>query len=495
MNQIVSQLTIPNRLEYLGPVVAYVREISKIAGFDKKEISQINLAVEEALTNVIQHGLEMNPDESFKITCEQSTTELQIRIQEKGVPFDPESTPKYSPEHVLEDTSGLGTFLMKAAMDEVSFHNLGNKGKEVVLTKHLKGKRIDKCFQPDELAPFQDTPQTEAAPSYEVRKLKPQEAIEISKCAYRAYGYTYMDYIYYPEKIAEYNQNGMMVSLVAVTDQDELMGHAALKFDYPTAPIAEIGVAFVKPQFRKLGLFYALSVRVLETGRKMGLTGMYARAVLRHPISQKMTASMGFADCGIMLGVLPSDLNFKKFAGKTQQRLSEVISFIHFDQMKQATLYPPEEHREMIEWLYGEMNVPYSIGIPDDSDLTRSDRNTNIQSSKIISINIAEIRVSSFSKETMTELKKIWHRYCVDKTDIIYLFLNMEDPLCKTVSKECDELGFVFSGVLPDGVSGRHALVLQYFNNLEMDLDLIVPYSQTAKDVLNYIKAANPFNK
>ncbi len=493
MNEIISQLTISNRLEYLGPVVAYIRELAKVAGFNEEEIWQIRLAVEEAVTNVIRHGLEMNPGESFRLICKQSATELQIRIQEKGVPFDPANAPKYSPEHALEDASGLGTFLMKASMDEVTFHNLGRQGKELVLTKRLKEKRVDMCFRPEELTPFLDTTPTriDSAPTYQIRKLQPQEAIEVSRCAYRAYGYTYDDYIYYPEKIVEYNKNGMMVSLVAVTDEGELMGHTALKFPFPKATIAEFGVTFVKPKFRKMGLFGALGMHAVKIIPELSLNGVFGREALSHPISQKMAADFGLIDCGIMLGMFPDDIEFKNLVGKVRQRECVVISFIHLSEKKQITIYPPEEHREMVERIYVEMNVPYLIGLPEAPASEIEGGDTNILSSKSNFLNTADIMVRGFNKETLAELKELLHNYCIEKTDVIYLYLNMEDPHCGVVAQQCSKLGFIFCGLLPEGIFGRQALILQYLNNLEMDLDQITPYSKTAQDILNYIKRAD----
>ncbi len=134
---IKSQLTAPNRIEHLNAVTAYVSEVARITGFNDKEVEQIHLALEEAVSNVIRHGLEMNPDESFTVVCEQSDSDLCIRIQEKGVPFDPSRIPDYSPDAHLEQSSGLGSFLMKKMMDEVRYINRGELGKEICLVLQI----------------------------------------------------------------------------------------------------------------------------------------------------------------------------------------------------------------------------------------------------------------------------------------------------------------------------------------------------------------------
>jgi anti-sigma regulatory factor (Ser/Thr protein kinase) len=83
-----SRLTIPNDLAYLSAVRAYVREIARMAGFAEEEIGDIELGVDEAVTNVIQHGFEAGEEAVFDILCEQVPTRLEVIIREKGVPFD-----------------------------------------------------------------------------------------------------------------------------------------------------------------------------------------------------------------------------------------------------------------------------------------------------------------------------------------------------------------------------------------------------------------------
>jgi serine/threonine-protein kinase RsbW len=490
----ISQMTIPSRMEYLSAVTAYVLELARTAGFEENEINQIHLAVEEAVTNVIRHGLEMNPEETFTIVCELSDCDMQIRIREKGVPFDPSRLPRYSPDSPLEDSSGLGTFLMKESMDEVRYVNQGRQGKELCLVKRLKKRRIDEQMDAGEKMPPPAESQSLSPKEYTIRAFIPEDAIEVSKCAYRAYGYTYADYIYYPEKIVEYNRSGLMASLVAVSGDGELMGHAALKFPYPNAPIAEIGVAFVKPKFMRLGLFNMLISRLIEKGRSMGLAGVTGIAVTSHPISQKMASRQVSRDCGIFLGAFPSDLDFKSLVGRTRQKESGVLSFLSFHRTEKRDLFPPAEHREMVKRLFREMAISVEIPETGMEVQSHSESPSRIESSTVSVLNTAEILVIDYNDSTFEELRDTWRRIRLEKIDVIYLFLNMENPHCARFAEQCKGIGFFFSGVLPSGASGKHALILQYLNNLKIDYSLIKPYSKTAQDLIEYIQASDPDN-
>lgn len=101
------------------------------------------------------------------------------------------------------------------------------------------------------------------------------------------------------------------------------MGHIALKFDYPNAPTAEAGVAFVNPAYRKLGIFEKMSHAVTKLAMEDQLFGIHGNAVTTHLITQKQAFKFGSISCGIMLGTTHSNVNFKGLAGKTGYRDSD----------------------------------------------------------------------------------------------------------------------------------------------------------------------------
>jgi len=219
-----SNLTIPNDLSY-GPIVgSYVKAVAKKIGFNDEEQQMIELGVDEAFTNVVEHAFEPDEEASFDIVCERIPLGLKIILKEKGLPFDPSSIPEYDPDADLEKRSGagLGYFFMKEAMDEVSFHNLGKEGKETLLVKYLQRKNIEDYFDESELKRYEKSDEKTTPPEekieFDIRRMKPEEAIEISKCIYKTYGYSYdKEHAYFPERIVELNENGLMSSVVAVT--------------------------------------------------------------------------------------------------------------------------------------------------------------------------------------------------------------------------------------------------------------------------------------
>ena len=158
------RLTLPNDISFFPIALACVREAAKKFGFVGEVLNQIELGLEEAVTNVIDNASDLEEASTFDIVCERTPVGIKIVIKEKGMPFDPSRLPTYNPEGLAEGgpTAGLGVFLMKEVMNEVSFHNLGPEGKETRLVKYLPGKNIEAYLSPQEIEPM--AIQTETPP-------------------------------------------------------------------------------------------------------------------------------------------------------------------------------------------------------------------------------------------------------------------------------------------------------------------------------------------
>ena len=129
------KITLPNKLDYLDLAQLFVRESAKKIGFTGNALNHIDIAIEEAVSNVMKHTYDAEENRTFDIICENIRTGLKITIKEMGLPFDPSNVKKYEIAESVEESSasGLGLFLISQVMDEYSFHNLGINGKETVM--------------------------------------------------------------------------------------------------------------------------------------------------------------------------------------------------------------------------------------------------------------------------------------------------------------------------------------------------------------------------
>lgn len=493
MTPVESVILLPSQARFLSPALAFIRSLAASCGFSTTALNEIEVAAEEALTNVIKHAFEGSADESFKLSVAFNESEFSIIIAEKGMPFSPALIAEFSPEKLQEtlESDGLGVYLMKRMMDDVRFENLGREGKSLTLVKRFRDNQTeavagnsanDALVRERQHPPAQDS-------TFEVRSFRPEDALEISRCAYKAYGYTYEPYIYYPEQIVEMNRSGRLRSFVVCEKESgTIMGHIALKFKNSSDVIAELGVAFVKPEFRKSGVFNLMTLHALSNAAESGLYGLFGRAVTSHIVSQKMVCSVGFQTCGLMLGLFPDDVDFKSLTGRIRQKESGLLLYRPFVSGQERTIYPPDRQKEKILEMFRTFAIPVNCGEGSLPDAGK----TRIEAATVPALNIAELDLLSAGPDVAGEIQATVRDFCLKHTDALFININLEAPCCPFVVQQCEQLGFFFAGILPFGLNSRHTLILQYMNNLAINYDIIKPYSASAQDLLGYVRSSDP---
>jgi len=140
------QLTVPGRCDQIRAVCEFVAAGAKAAQFDEDEIFHIELACDEACTNIIEHAYGSEDEGPIMVKWEISTDRFIITFTDKGNAFDPDTVPlPPSPQAITDldelDTlkvGGLGLHFMKKLMDDVSFYFDKEEGNQPNIVKHRK---------------------------------------------------------------------------------------------------------------------------------------------------------------------------------------------------------------------------------------------------------------------------------------------------------------------------------------------------------------------
>jgi anti-sigma regulatory factor (Ser/Thr protein kinase)/GNAT superfamily N-acetyltransferase len=488
----VIRATFPNEADFAPIAQALAREAAVKVGFTGSALSQIEVAVEEAVSNVAEHAYDAEENITFDLICEMLPDALKIIIREHGIPFDPKHIPEFKSPQDLEDasTAGIGVFLMRSLMDECSFHNLGPGGKETHLVKHLGSQAGAERALAEAHPPEAEPEAIKEKIRYQVRGLREAEAIEVSKCAFKSHGYSFFDdHIYYPERLVELNRSGDMISFVAVTEDEVFMGHACLLFQYPEDRCAELTFVFVNPEYRSQGAFGRLLEALFAVESRRPLEGVYAYAVANHPFTQKAVARQGINDCGILLATSPASWKFKGIPGDPDQRISVILSFRYIGTPKKLTLFPPAHHREIVAKLYRNIGADHEYAAAASAPELSGE--SEILTGTNQSEGCAEIFVRRYGQDVVREVRRLLRGFCLQQYAAINLFLDLEIPTTYHITAEFEKLGFFFSGILPRARVGD-VLILQYLNNVDVDYSKITAYSDMAKEILAYIRERDP---
>jgi serine/threonine-protein kinase RsbW len=109
-----------------------IDEAMRAHAFSDEEILDTQLAVEEAVTNVIVHGYAGTTGQVV-ITGRTTTELIEVQIEDSSPPFNPLSIPEPDITQDIEDRKigGLGIFLIRQVMDDISYRY--EDGKNILL--------------------------------------------------------------------------------------------------------------------------------------------------------------------------------------------------------------------------------------------------------------------------------------------------------------------------------------------------------------------------
>ena len=115
--------TFPGRYENLQKIGEWVEKAAIEAGLDDSAVYAVQLAVDEAATNIIEHAYGAEGVGDIHCTAEITDHGLTVTLRDNGRPFQPEEVPAPNLNRPIEEIEphGLGLFLMRKMMDEVDF--------------------------------------------------------------------------------------------------------------------------------------------------------------------------------------------------------------------------------------------------------------------------------------------------------------------------------------------------------------------------------------
>jgi anti-sigma regulatory factor (Ser/Thr protein kinase) len=135
----MSKIVFDANFDNLDEIREIVAEAARQVGFSDKEIYAIQLAADEASSNIIEHAYAGVKGGKLEIDISISDKKLKIIMRDHGKPFDPASVPEPNVKADLSERKigGLGMYLMRKLMDEVSYESSPETGNILTMIKRL----------------------------------------------------------------------------------------------------------------------------------------------------------------------------------------------------------------------------------------------------------------------------------------------------------------------------------------------------------------------
>ena len=131
-------LTLPAQFSQLAAARRFVEETGALLGLPRSVTEPLALAVDESLSNVVQHGYHDTVG-MVEIEMKRRADAVVVSLRDQGPPFDPTSLP--DPDITLplnqRPVGGLGVYLTRRSVDSVAYERTAAGDNQLTLTKKV----------------------------------------------------------------------------------------------------------------------------------------------------------------------------------------------------------------------------------------------------------------------------------------------------------------------------------------------------------------------
>ena len=124
------EIRIKNKVEELEHVAQFIEAIGEELGLDMELQMNLNLVMEEMVSNIIFYAYPEGTEASIELTAESDGKELTFVLSDQGREFDPtlkeDANVDINPID-REGLGGMGIFIVKNIMNNVTYQRLEGK--------------------------------------------------------------------------------------------------------------------------------------------------------------------------------------------------------------------------------------------------------------------------------------------------------------------------------------------------------------------------------
>ncbi len=135
------KISVPGTVDYLDAIREFVTGQAGFAGFFASNLDDIVLAMDEAVANIIEHAYEGSllpvEEQILIINIENKKEEIRFILSDFGHQYDPTGVPDVDLEshYAQAKQDGLGIYMIRQLMDEISYAYEKEKGNMLTLIK------------------------------------------------------------------------------------------------------------------------------------------------------------------------------------------------------------------------------------------------------------------------------------------------------------------------------------------------------------------------
>ena len=130
-------------LSELKALREHLSNFGQINRLSKDCISEINICLDEAFTNIVSYGFADDMEHLIKFTIARNNDVLILTVEDDGIPFNPlaQKDPEIATDLLNIKVGGLGIYIIKKLMDDIYYKR--NQGKnKLILKKFIEANEL-----------------------------------------------------------------------------------------------------------------------------------------------------------------------------------------------------------------------------------------------------------------------------------------------------------------------------------------------------------------
>jgi anti-sigma regulatory factor (Ser/Thr protein kinase) len=138
-------LTISGQYEHIKQICEFISVGAEQAGLDEHSIFQVELACDEACTNIIEHAYGGEGKGNITATWETTPHTFTITLHDNGRGFNPKAVadpafvkPDTNPDPEELKVGGLGIHFMRNLMDDIQYQFDETQGNTLIMVKNIE---------------------------------------------------------------------------------------------------------------------------------------------------------------------------------------------------------------------------------------------------------------------------------------------------------------------------------------------------------------------
>jgi len=472
-----AHLYLEARLQMVGSATDFTYKWCVNMGFDQNEAARMALAVDEILTDIVLYAFKVETGH-IEIWFQHTFSDIEIIIQEKGEPFDPERY-VYDAEKAIRENNFEGASLetVRSMTDQFLFLNRGKDGKEFRLVKKFDTMDI-RAHLPEHFPVHpKEEDDSSTGGDYLLTPVTSEDAEDIAKLIYRSYSYSYSkEDLYFPKRIEMAILHEYKFGTIARTPSGGPAGYFAV-IKSTDSMIGEVGEAVVSPQYRNRGLMKRMLNTLIQMSRQRGLKGLFGEALMIHTYSQKVNQRFNFKTTALVVAKSPKRI-FKGMAFQSTDNVSVIIDFLPLTRRWMKPNHLPEQYADLLNTIYDQFET--HLYIPSRKNkIADESRKTKMELIIHHEKNTALIIVREVGSTFELSCKRMFRS--IEDLTLTTIYIDL--PLGRDkINSSVDFLknnGFILAGLMPFFHEESDFLRMQKIM-VNIDFDLMQTYSDIA---------------